>query len=67
MASCATLHGWAGIEDHLAKHDSSTMRDYADDIDTLLVFVRLIPSVRHQLLIVTLGCFVFGHTDDFCS
>lgn len=34
-----TLSGWAGIEDHLMTNDAGEMEDYADDIDTLLVFV----------------------------
>ena len=33
------LSGWAGIEDHLLKHDNVRMKDYMDDIDALLVFV----------------------------
>ena len=33
------LFSWAGVEEHLATHDGSEMDDYADDIDTLLVFV----------------------------
>ena len=34
------MFGWAGIEHHMVKHDSDMVKDYADDIDTLLVFVR---------------------------
>ena len=33
------LSGWEGIENHVMKHDTAEMKDYADDIDTLLVFV----------------------------
>lgn len=33
------LSGWSGIEDHLMKHDTGRVKDYLDDIDTLLVFV----------------------------
>ena len=38
------LSGWAGIEDHLMTHDDAAMSDYADDIDTMLVFVSLHPD-----------------------
>lgn len=33
------LSGWAGIEDHLIKHDILKVNDYMNDIDTFLVFV----------------------------
>lgn len=36
------LSGWGGIEDHLSKYDRGWVKDYADDIDTLLVFVRAV-------------------------
>ena len=36
------MDGWAGIEDHLMKHDSRVLKDHAEDIDTLLVFVSSI-------------------------
>lgn len=36
-----TLSGWAGIEDHLMKHDLGKINGYVVDIDTLLVFVSL--------------------------
>jgi hypothetical protein len=35
------LSGWTGIEDYMLKHDTVRMKDHADDIDTLLVFVSL--------------------------
>ena len=34
------LSGWEGIENHVMKHDTAEMKDYTDDIDTLLVFVN---------------------------
>lgn len=42
------LSGWEGIEQHLLKHDTGEMKYYAEDIDTLLVFVRpsCLPLVR---------------------
>ena len=33
------LSGWAGIEHYLLKHDTLKLKDYADDVDALLVFV----------------------------
>lgn len=39
------LTGWAGIERHMAKYDTAMVQDYADDIDTLLVFVGPFPSL----------------------
>ena len=43
--SDAGLTGWAGVEDHLMKNDTGMMKDYSDDIDTLLVFVSSIAPV----------------------
>ena len=40
------LSGWAGIEDHLLKHDNIRMKDYTDDIDALLVFVSFHPLLQ---------------------
>lgn len=46
-SSTPTLHGWAGIEDHMFAHDIGMVSGYADDIDTLLVFVSCFaPSHR---------------------
>lgn len=33
------LYGWGGIEDNLLKHDTVWVQSYANDIDSLLVFV----------------------------
>ena len=33
------LKGWAFIQDKVLSHDEDMISDYADDIDTLLVFV----------------------------
>lgn len=35
------LFGWTGIEDHLARNDSVMVKDWVDDLDTMLVFVRM--------------------------
>lgn len=36
-----SLNGWSAIENYVQKHDSGMVKDYADDIDTLLVFVSI--------------------------
>lgn len=41
------MSGWAGIEDFLLKNDTSMVKGYAGDIDTLLVFVRYSSISRH--------------------
>ena len=33
------LEGWDFIQDRMLSHDENMISDYADDIDTLLVFV----------------------------
>lgn len=43
------VSGWAGIERHLMKHDTAEMRDYTEDIDTLLVFDCFPQSSPHLL------------------
>ncbi|GJE88786.1 hypothetical protein PsYK624_048730 [Phanerochaete sordida] len=45
LAEPTPLFSWAGVEDHLATHDGSEMDDYADDIDTLLVFAGLFSAI----------------------
>ena len=35
------LEGWGGIENYCFKHDNGRMKNHADDIDTLLVFVSV--------------------------
>lgn len=43
MTSCAQASsqpsGWPAVEEYVQEHDESMVRDYADDVDTLLVFV----------------------------
>ena len=39
----ANVSSWAGIEDHMMKHDTAMVKDYVDDIDSLLVFVSHYP------------------------
>lgn len=39
QTSTKNLSGWAAIEDSLLKYDLGRVKDYTDDIDTLLVFV----------------------------
>ena len=41
--SCATgLRDWAAIRAHLKRHDDEMVGDYADDINTMLVFVSIL-------------------------
>ncbi|GJE91543.1 hypothetical protein PsYK624_076930 [Phanerochaete sordida] len=47
------LPGWAGIEEHLMTHDIGEMEDYADDIDTLLVFAGLFSAILTAFLVGT--------------
>ena len=42
--------GWNEIEEHLKKYDESVIRDLADDIDTLLVFVSALVLVFIRLV-----------------
>ena len=44
------LSGWSAIENYLQKHDLGVVQDYADDIDTLLVFVSLLDYAAPCLL-----------------
>ena len=47
------LKGWDFIQEKILSHDEDMIADYADDIDTLLVFVRvlvyILSSVRGRL------------------
>lgn len=52
-AEIPPLSGWSGIQHHLSQHDFVMVKDHADDIDTLLVFVsgmlnRCLASVSTQ-------------------
>ncbi|GJE97493.1 hypothetical protein PsYK624_137140 [Phanerochaete sordida] len=47
------LSGWAGIEDHLAKHDTGEMKYYGEDIDTLLVFAGLFSAFLTAFVVQT--------------
>ncbi|KIP10907.1 hypothetical protein PHLGIDRAFT_185490 [Phlebiopsis gigantea 11061_1 CR5-6] len=47
------LPGWAGIEEHFMKYDSSVMKDFADDIDTLLVFAALFSAILTTFVVQT--------------
>ncbi|KIP06608.1 hypothetical protein PHLGIDRAFT_52468, partial [Phlebiopsis gigantea 11061_1 CR5-6] len=44
---------WAGVEDHLMKNDTGMMKDYADDIDTLLVFAALFSAILTTFVVQT--------------
>jgi hypothetical protein len=44
------MSGWAGIDDHLLKHDTGWVQGYANDIDTLLVFESLFFSLCMSVL-----------------
>lgn len=35
------LTGWAALEDHVRKSEERTVQDYKEDMDALLVFVRM--------------------------
>lgn len=48
-ADPSKLSGWAAIEDRVFQHDAGMMKNYSEDIDTLLVFV----SFSTQISIVT--------------
>ncbi|EKM57504.1 uncharacterized protein PHACADRAFT_192652 [Phanerochaete carnosa HHB-10118-sp] len=39
------LIGWAAIEDYTQRHDGGKVKDYAEDIDTMLVFAGLFSAV----------------------
>ncbi|GJE85033.1 hypothetical protein PsYK624_011100 [Phanerochaete sordida] len=47
------LSGWAGIEDHLFKHDTGEMKYHAEDIDTLLVFAGLFSAFLTAFVVQT--------------
>lgn len=38
-SSNGNLTGWAAIEAHLMKNDTGMVREYVDDLDSMLVFV----------------------------
>ena len=40
------LTGWAAMEDFLRKYDEGMINDLDDDIETLLVFVRIIVPIK---------------------
>ena len=44
------MRGWSAIEAYLQKHDSGKVKDYADDIDTLLVFVSY--WLQHNIVFI---------------
>ncbi|EKM52042.1 uncharacterized protein PHACADRAFT_102800, partial [Phanerochaete carnosa HHB-10118-sp] len=58
-----TLSGWAGIEDHLMTNDIGEMEDYADDIDTLLVFAGLFSAILTAFLVQTYPMLQVDNTD----
>ncbi|GJE97506.1 hypothetical protein PsYK624_137270 [Phanerochaete sordida] len=47
------LSGWAGVEDHLFKHDTGETKYYAEDIDTLLVFAGLFSAFLTAFVVQT--------------
>ncbi|EKM57472.1 uncharacterized protein PHACADRAFT_206377 [Phanerochaete carnosa HHB-10118-sp] len=48
-----TASGWEAIERHVIKHDTAEMRDYAEDIDTLLVFAGLFSAILTGFIVQT--------------
>ncbi|EKM52133.1 uncharacterized protein PHACADRAFT_58701, partial [Phanerochaete carnosa HHB-10118-sp] len=54
---------WAGIEDHLMTNDIGEMEDYADDIDTLLVFAGLFSAILTAFLVETYPMLQADNTD----
>ena len=46
--SGSTKTGWSAIQDHLLDHDGDMMNDFAEDIDTLLVFVSHRINLRYH-------------------
>ncbi|EKM51715.1 uncharacterized protein PHACADRAFT_57377, partial [Phanerochaete carnosa HHB-10118-sp] len=44
---------WAAIEDYVQRHDGGKVKDYADDIDTLLVFAGLFSAVLTAFVVET--------------
>ena len=54
---------WLTIDKTIGKVDEEKVRDYMDDIDTLLVFVRSFPSLSSLVLKSILeGGFILGGT-----
>ena len=39
MPSQTQKHGWSAVSENIKIHDEGMVKDYADDVDTLLVFV----------------------------
>ncbi len=39
MGITPELRGWASVQDTMKRHDAAVVKDFADDINTLLVFV----------------------------
>lgn len=35
------MESWAAVQDEMYKHDAAMVKDYAEDIDNLLVFVSV--------------------------
>ena len=68
------LRDWAAIRAHLKRHDAAMVKDYEDDINTMLVFVRCLLALartewrRADFLYVTYpsaGWSVFRGRDRF--
>ncbi|GJE97461.1 hypothetical protein PsYK624_136810 [Phanerochaete sordida] len=47
------LSGWAGVEDHLFRHDTGEMKYHTEDIDTLLVFAGLFSAFLTAFVVQT--------------
>jgi hypothetical protein len=60
--------GWAAMADKMREYDQDKVQDVKEDIDTLLVFVRLshVPYYCYRSYHRYKGGFVFRGIDRFC-
>lgn len=50
--SRASSSGWPVIEDYMSRHDHRMVKDVADDIDTLLVFVSSVYYLSYVIVLI---------------
>ena len=46
------MESWAAVQDEMYKHDAAMVKDYAEDIDNLLVFVSILRFSLVEFLFV---------------
>ena len=46
------LTGWAALDDTMKKRDEQTAKDHMSDIDTLLVFVRILFAISNSIHLI---------------